>query len=248
MGRPAPMDSRRPEQGEERIEEKTVVNSIDMKFTLIPAGKFVMGSEEYDGEKPVHAVTISKPFYLGVYQLTQREWETVMGNNPSDFKGDNHPVEKVSWGDVQEFINKLNEKENTNKYRLPSEAEWEYAARAGTTTRYSFGDDDSKLGEYAWYDENSSGKTHPVGQKGSNPWGLYDVHGNVWEWVQDEWHNTYEGAPNDGSAWEDVGSARRVIRGGNWYNNAGSCRSALRYHFNQGYRYVHLGFRLLQEM
>ena len=246
LGRAAPMHSREPEQEKERTEDKTVTNTIDMKFALIPKGEFMMGSEEYDWEKPVHTVTISKPFYLSVYQLTQREWETVMGNNPSDFKGDNQPVENVSWDDVQEFIKKLNEKENTHKYRLPSEAEWEYAVRARTTTRYSFGDGDSKLDEYAWYSENSD-KTHPVGKKKANQWGLYDMHGNVWEWVQDEWHGNYDSAPTDGSAWEDGVSADRVLRGGGWVADAGDCRSADR-DFGPGNRSRFLGFRLLQEM
>ena len=248
LGRAAPMPSRKPEQEKERTEKKTVTNTIDMKFALIPAGEFTMGSEEYDWEKPVHTVNISKPFYLSVYQLTQREWETVMGNNPSDFEGDNQPVENVSWNDVQEFIKKLNEKENTHKYRLPSEAEWEYAARAGTTTRYSFGGDDSELGKYAWYDENAGDKTHPVGKKEANPWGLYDMHGNVWEWVQDEWHDNYDGAPDDGSAWEDGSGALRVFRGGGWLNSARNCRSAYRCNYVPGSRSHILGFRLLQEM
>ena len=125
-----------------------------------------------------------------------------MGDNPSYFTGDdNLPVERVSWDNVQRFITKLNDKEGTSKYRLPSEAEWEYACRAGTTTRYSFGDNESELGEYAWYSSNSDSQTHPVGQKRANPWGLYDMHGNVWEWVQDCWHDSYSGAPADGRAW-----------------------------------------------
>ncbi|HID20617.1 MAG TPA: formylglycine-generating enzyme family protein [Methanophagales archaeon] len=221
-------------------------NSIGMKFTLIPEGKFYMGSKERNDEKPVHKVKINNPFYLGTYPVTQAEWKAVMDDNPFYFKGDDLPVESVSWDDVQEFIKKLNEKEGTNKYRLPSEAEWEYACRAGTITRYSFGDSDSKLGGYAWCDENSGQKTHPVGQKKSNPWGLYDMHGNVWERVQDMWHDSYDGTPTDGSAWEGDG-ANRVIRGGSWHNNAGDCRSAIRYHVDPRARDV-LGFRLLQEV
>ena len=223
-------------------------NSIGMKFKLIPAGEFMMGSEIHSSEKPIHKVTINEQFHLGTYLVTQHEWKAVMEDNPSHFKADDLPVENVSWGDVQEFIKKLNKKENTHKYRLPSEAEWEYAARAGTTTRYSFGDGDSKLVEYAWYSKNSGDKTHPVGKKEANPWGLYDVHGNVWEWVQDEWHNSYNGAPSDGSAWEDGVGARRVLRGGGWISDAGYCRSAYRFRFDPGSRYHALGFRLLQEM
>jgi formylglycine-generating enzyme required for sulfatase activity len=153
--------------------DKEITNSIGMKFTLIPAGKFMMGSEELEFEKPIHEVTIGGPFYLGIYQVTQKEWTEVMGNNPSIYQGENFPVETISWNDVQDFIKKLNEKEVTKKYRLPSEAEWEHAARAGTSTRYSFGDDESKLGDYAWFIENSGNKTHEVGQKKPNPWSLY---------------------------------------------------------------------------
>ena len=224
-----------------------------MEFVLIQSGEFDMGSPanetgRFNDEGPIHRVTISEAFYLGKYPVTQKQWHEVMGDHPSSFKGDDLPVENVSWDSAKEFIKKLNKKENTQKYRLPSEAEWEYAARAGTTTRYSFGDDDSKLGQYAWYDENSGKKTHPVGNKEANPWGLYDVHGNVWEWVQDEWHNTYNGAPSDGSAWEDGVSARRVYRGGSWFGYARYCRPALRFSYAPGDRYHALGFRLLQEM
>ncbi len=220
-----------------------------MEFVLIPAGEFDMGSpanekDRGSNEGHVHRVKISKAFYMGKYEVTEKQWREVTGNDPSHFKGDNLPVESVSWNDVQEFIRKLNEKEGTNKYRLPSEAEWEYAARAGTTTRYSFGDDESKLGDYAWYPANSGNKTHEVGQKKPNPWGLYDIHGNVWEWVQDKWHSDYNGAPTDGSAWE--GDGFHVIRGGRWYGIAKCCRSADRGSNAPGDRYNGLGFRLLR--
>ena len=271
---------RQKEDDREKIKKKeetvkTITSSIGMKFTLIPAGEFDTGSppdEEgrLDNESPVHHVKISKPFYLGIHPVTQKEWKAVMGNNPSHFKGDDLPVEQVSWNDVQEFIKNLNKKENTNKYRLPSEAEWEYAARAGTKSRYFFGDDDSELGEYAWYAENSgsrppkkgdyfgydqkdwtenkwNGKTHPVGQKKPNKWGLYDMHGNVWEWVQDVYHDNYKGAPDDGSAWEGDGSDR-VARGGGWYGSARNCRSANRNGGDPGDRRGVLGFRLLRDL
>ena len=222
-------------------------NSIGMKFIHIPAGEFMMGSDEYgDGEIPVHEVNISKPFYLGTYPVTQCEWKMIMEDNPSEFKGDNLPVERVSWDDVQEFIRKLNAKEGTDKYRLPSEAEWEYAARSGTITRYSFGDDEGKLGEYAWYSSNSNCTTHPFGQKKPNSWGLYDMHGNVWEWVQDWYHSDYTGAPTDGSAWEKGGGSARVFRGGGWNGYARNCRSAIRYYVDTGLRGCNLGFRLLR--
>ncbi len=197
-----------------------------------------------DNEGPFHCVKISNAFYIGKYEVTQKQWRDVMGKNPSLFKGDNLPVEQVSWSDVQDFIKKLNEKEGGNKYRLPSEAEWEYAARAGTTTRYSFGDDESKLADYGWYSDNSGRKTNDVGQKKPNPWGLYDVHGNVWEWVQDNWHGDYNGAPTDGSSWES-GSVR-VFRGGYWYDGASFSRSAIRYGHDSGHRDNGIGFRLLR--
>ena len=231
---------------------KAITNTIAMEFVPIPAGEFDMGSppdEEgrYDDEGPVHHVNIEKAFYMGRYEVTQKQWRAIMGNNPSHFKGDDLPVEWVSWDDVQEFIKKLNEKKGTDKYRLPSEAEWEYACRAGTTTRYSFGDDKSKLGDYAWYIDNSGDKTHthPVGQKKPNSWGLYDMHGNVWEWVQDSWHDDYNGAPTDGSAWENGDGTYRVIRGGGWCDFAGDCRSADRPRGPR--RSSNLGFRLLKE-
>ncbi len=232
---------------------KTISNSIYMEFVLIPAGEFKMGSpsseEDRDSnEGPVHTVTIEKAYYLGKYEVTQEQWREVMGTNPSYFKGDNLPVEKVSWKDAQEFVKKLNEKEGTNKYRLPSEAEWEYAARAGTTTRYSFGNDESDLGDYAWYEDNSGDKTHPVGQKKPNPWGLYDMHGNVWEWVQDRCHNSYNGAPTDGSALESGSSSYRVFRGGSWCFFARCCRSAFRSSDVPGIRLYYIGFRLLREV
>ncbi len=216
-------------------------------------GEFDMGSPSnetgrYDGEEPVHRVKISKGFYIGKYEVTQKQWRDVMGTNPSVFKGDELPVEEISWNEVQEFIKKLNDKEGTNKYRLPSEAEWEYSARAGTTTKFSFGDDESKLGEYGWYKENSGGSTHPVGEKKPNPWGLYDMHGNVWEWVQDIYHNSYNGAPSDGSAWENGDGFRRITRGGSWIFNAGFSRSAIRNNDDRSSRHNELGFRLVRDL
>ena len=224
-----------------------------MEFVLIPPGEFDMGSsseekDRSDSESPVHKVIIKNPFYMGKYSVTQKQWKKIMGNNPSHFKGEDRPVERVSWKEVQEFVKKLNAAEGTDKYRLPSEAEWEYACRAGTQTRYFFGDDESKLNEYAWYAENSGSKTHPIGRKKPNPWGLYDMHGNVWEWVQDKWHENYNGSPSDGSAWEDGDVSFRVSRGGSWYCNASSCRSASRFRRDPESRFSNLGFRLLREL
>jgi formylglycine-generating enzyme required for sulfatase activity len=226
-------------------EEKT--NSLGMEFVLIPAGSFTMGSgksfeDAWGDETPAHRVNISKDFYLGKYEVTQSQWEAVMGGNPSKFKGRNNPVEMVSWDDVQEFIKKLNQKEGSNKYRLPTEAEWEYAARAGTTSTYSFGDDAGALGRYAWYWDNSGETTHPVGQKEPNGWGLYDMHGNVWEWVRD-WYGEYSGSPVTDPQGPSSGSSR-VYRGGAWFPFAGGCRSAFRFYDTPVTRYSNLGFRL----
>ncbi len=207
---------------EGKAEQKTFTNSIGMEFVQIPAGEFDMGSPVavHYNERPVHHVNISKAFYLGIYEVTQKQWMDIMGYNPSSFKGDALPVEQVSWYDVQQFIKKLNEKEKEegNYYRLPSEAEWEYAARAGTNTTYSFGNNEKELGDYAWHGLNSGGTSHPVGKKKPNPWGLYDMHGNVWEWVQDIMYGTYDGAPTDGSARETgIGDMDlKVNRGGSW--------------------------------
>ena len=185
-------------------------NAITMKLILIPAGKFLMG----DG-KDQYEVVISKPFYMGVTEVTQAQYEAVMGmgTNPSNFKGATNPVETVSWNDATAFCKKLSEK-TRQAFRLPTEAEWEYACRAGTKTRYSFGDSDSVLGDYAWVGINSDGKTHPVGQKKPNAWGLYDMHGNVYEWCAD-WFGSYSG----GASTDPQGAASgklRVLRGGAW--------------------------------
>ena len=228
-------------------------NSIGMEFVLIPAGEFNMGSPSSeegrnDNEGPLHNVKIEKAYYLGKYEVTQKQWSKVMGDNPSSFKGDDLPVDSVLFFDVLEFIRKLNYKEGTDKYRLPSEAEWEYAARAGTTTRYSFGDSESMLGEYAWYDDNSDRKSHPVGQKKPNFWGLYDIYGNVWEWVDDDLHDDYAGAPIDGSAWASGGGSCRMVRGGSWSGSAQDCRSAFRSANYVDFHSTAVGFRLLQEL
>jgi len=232
---------------EQEISKNFTSPSTGMEFVLITAGKFMMGSpsvdqDRYDDEGPAHEVIIKNPFYMGKYPVTQKQWEKVMGSNPSKFRGEDRPVESVSWNGVQEFIKKLNEKESAGKYRLPSESEWEYACRAGTTTRYSFGDDESKLDDYAWYSENSGYETHPVGQKKPNFWGLYDMHGNVWEWCKDNWHKNYDGAPSDGSA----GEVGRVYRGGCWISIAGFCRSAIRGRNVPDLRVGNLGFRVLR--
>jgi formylglycine-generating enzyme required for sulfatase activity len=211
-----------------------------MEFVLIPSGKFQMGSNEYDWEKPIHEVTIGEPFYLGKYQVTQGEWAAVMGSNPSHFTGDDRlPVESVSWYDCQEFIRRLNARKDGYVYRLPSEAEWEYACRAGTTGDYA-----GELEAMGWYGENSGGTTHAVGGKKPNAWGLHDMHGNVWEWCQDGWHENYNGAPSDGRAWEQDSDNLRVLRGGSWSDLANFCRSASRLRVAPSDRYYSLGLRV----
>ncbi len=222
-----------------------VTNSIGMRFVLVRAGSFRMGSPlGEDGRflnEPLHDVTITKDFYLGKYEVTQREWRAVMGNNPSRFAGcDDCPVENVSWNDATEFVTELNQLERINAYRLPTEAEWEYAARAGTDgARYH-----SAIGAVAWYARNSDARTHPVGGKTPNAWGLHDMLGNVWEWVQD-WYGSYP----SGAATDPRGPATgsgRVLRGGSWSNHPRYGRSAYRYGVSPGYRYSYLGFRVLR--
>jgi len=237
-----------------------------MWFVLIQAESFMMGSklmvreadkkyggnaENYIREHPQHKVTISEPFYLQATAITQGQWVRVMEDNPSKFKncGDDCPVESVSWEDARKFIKKLIEMEQSDAYRLPTEAEWEYACRAGTTTEFSFGDHLSELMEYAWLGNNSDGKTHPVGQKELNAWGLYDMHGNVWEWVEDDWHKDYNGAPDAGRAWiDEPRGVGRVIRGGGWGSGAHDCRSAIRYGRTPDNRRDFFGFRLARSV
>ncbi len=220
-------------------------NSVGMEFILVPAGTFRMGSTSEDAgenEKPVTEVSISRAFYLGKYEVTQKQWEKVMGTNPSDFKGcGDCPVEQVSWNDAQAFIRTLNAMEDSKRYRLPSEAEWEYASRGGTDgDRYSAG-----LDAIAWYDKNCNERPHKVGKKKPNGYGLHDMLGNVYEWVQD-WKGPYAG----GKATDPKGPARgkfRMIRGGSWETGAKSCRAPHRLDATPGFRIHALGFRVLME-
>jgi formylglycine-generating enzyme required for sulfatase activity len=201
-----------------------------------------MGSDNGRGdEKPMHNVTISQPFYMGKYEVTQGQWQAVMANNPSFFKdcGSNCPVEQVSWDDAQSFIKKLSKSNDGFRYRLATEAEWEYACRAGTTGDYA-GDLDSMV----WYEANAGSKTHPVGTKQPNGFGLYDMHGNVSEWCQDWYHPNYDGAPSDGRAWMSGGEQKyRVLRGGSWASAAVS--SPYRAINSPDARNQYLGFRLV---
>ena len=230
--------------------EKQYTNSIGMEFVLIPAGAFNMGADmnfenaHYD-EVPVHRISITKAFYLGKFEVTQAQWMAVMGRNPSRFKGQSNPVEQVSWDDAQAFIRKLNQMEGHNRYRLPTEAEWEYAARAVSESTYSFGDDAVLMGRYAWYYDNSGLTTHPVGQKESNSFGLYDMHGNVWEWVQDWYGDTYYQSSPPSAPVGPPSGLFRVCRGGSWCNFAGDCSSARRNHGSPSFGHEENGFRVL---
>ena len=216
-----------------------------VRFASIPAGTFMMGSPEDEygrsRDEAQHKVTLTSPFELMVTPVTQGLWRLVMGNNPSYFKGPDLPVESVSWDEVQDFIAKLNQMLGIDSLRLPTEAEWEYACRAGTTgARYA------ELDMIAWYDDNSACKTHPVGEMAPNAWGLYDMLGNVFEWCQD-WYGDYPSGAVTDPGGPFTGSFR-VSRGGSWYDNFGFVRAAGRYSdFVQRYRYFHLGFRLARD-
>jgi len=217
---------------------RTFTNSIGMKFVRIDPGSFKMGSDRDDAEeKPVHDVTLSKGFYLQATEVTQAQWQAVMGSNPSKFKGPDLPVEQVSWNDAQEFLQKLNAKERGARYRLPTEAEWEYAARAGQAGA------PAKLDAVAWYDKNSGTQTHAVGQKQANGWGLYDMLGNVWEWCAD-WHDSeYYGKSPSVDPPGPTSGTYRVLRGGSWYFNARIARVALRVRDVPASRLYDRGFR-----
>jgi len=265
----------KPDVTEEPGLSDETTNSIGMKLKLIPAGEFLMGSPESDDmaqdrDKPQHKVRITQAFYLGVHEVTQQQYETVMGTNPSKFKDAANPVERVSWCDAVEFCKKLSAKEGKT-YRLPTEAEWEYACRAGTTTVYSFADE-SELGEYAWCANNSGDKPldadalwkpvsdsykqrlsanncqpHRVGQKKPNAWGLHDMHGNISEWCQD-WYGEYSSDEVTDPQGSTDGS-NRVFRGACWHDAPMHCRSAFRGPCPPDRRSsTGLGFRVVMEL
>jgi formylglycine-generating enzyme required for sulfatase activity len=218
---------------------------VKMDFVLVPAGSFTMGDDSgLADERPAHEVRITVPFYVGKYEVTQEQWQAVMGDNPSWFKGPKHPVDQVSWVDCQAFLGELNKKYGSPgaRFSLPTEAQWEYACRAGSTSRWCFGDEESNLGEYAWHSRNSDAKTHPVGEKKPNAWGLFDMHGNVWEWSED-WYGSYANSPPDNPT-GPVGGSDRVIRGGGWGSGAVFCRSACRTLHGSGHGLHALGLRV----
>jgi formylglycine-generating enzyme required for sulfatase activity len=223
---------------------------LNLEMVFVKGGTFEMGctseqSDCDDDEKPVHSVTVDD-FYIGKYEVTQAQWKAIMGSNPSHFDdcGSNCPVENVSWNDVQEFIEKLNQKTGKN-YRLPTEAEWEYAARGGGKSKgYKYAGSNS-IGTVAWYDDNSGSETHPVGQKQANELGIYDMSGNVWEWCSD-WYDSdyYSSSPRNNPAGPSSGS-RRVLRGGSWGSRGRICRVANRNNLSPGSSYSNSGFRLV---
>ncbi|MBD2362828.1 SUMF1/EgtB/PvdO family nonheme iron enzyme [Anabaena minutissima FACHB-250] len=249
-----------PSRGRAEYFRENLANAVVLDMVAIPGGQFLMGSPEgetgrYDSESPQHQVNV-KSFFMGKFPVTQAQWQAVTGfakvnidlnPKPSYFKGANRPVENVSWDDAVEFCARLSQK--TGKiYCLPSEAEWEYACRAGTTTPYYFGETITK--DLANYD-NSYQQTTDVGKFPANPFGLYDMHGNIWEWCLDDWHKNYEGAPIDGSPWFDGHNhlyqkqGRALLRGGSWIVIPGDCRSACRYDINRVNPYYNSGFRVV---
>jgi formylglycine-generating enzyme required for sulfatase activity len=232
-------------RAQQRPSSDATGSRIAMEFVRIRPGTFMMGCSMSDGycesnEKPAHEVRITKTFELGKYEVTQAQWRSVMGTNPSQFKGDTLPVETVSWSDAQEFLNRMNARRDGFHYRLPTEAEWEYAARAGSAGT------PGELDAMAWYYNNSGNKTHPVGQKQANAWGLSDMLGNVYEWVQD-WYGDYP----SGSAIDPAGPAAgalRVVRGGSWeYIIAWDARVSCRSSDDPSGGDATIGFRILRE-
>ena len=219
-------------------------NGVKLDLVKVTAGSFNMGSNEYGTEKPIHRVNL-REFLIGKYAVTQAQYQAVMGNNPSNFKGAQNPVESVNWHDAIAFCKKLSQRTG-QKVRLPSEAEWEYAAKGGNQGKGYEYSGSNYLGDVGWFTDNSGGKTHPVGQKKANELGIYDMSGNVWEWCEDVWYGNYNGAPTDGTAWlVGGGRNRRIWRGGSWLNFAYRCRSANRLEGDTDDRNSYLGFRVV---
>ncbi|HOX37071.1 MAG TPA: formylglycine-generating enzyme family protein [Candidatus Brocadiia bacterium] len=228
---------------------REAASSLGVRFRLIPAGEFIMGSDrEREIEKPTHRIRITKAFYMGVTPVTNEQYEELMGKSPSLTPGARNPVEQVKWIDTQRFCSRLSEKEK-RIYRLPTEAEWEYACRAGTTSDFYFGDDEDDIGKHAWYVRNSDEHPHEVGLKPPNPWGLYDMLGNVWEWCNDWFSTTYYAeSPTDDPPGPPK-QTERVLRGGSYINRVESCKCATR---SSGAPTKHIrangGFRIVMEI
>lgn len=236
---------------------KQITTKTGVEMVLIPGGQFIMGdSHGEDDEKPGHKVKID-PFYMDKYEVTQNAYETMMGKNPAKFKGHGRPVERVSWFGAIQYCNMRSLREGlipcydletlecnyeVEGYRLPTEAEWEYACRAGTDTRYSFGNGPGNLEQYAWFKGNANNTTHPVGQKKPNPWGLYDMHGNVWEWCNDYYDGDYYQKSGEENPHGPVVGEERVLRGGSWASTAESARSSGRYSETPGFADVCFGY------
>ncbi|CAG7856145.1 hypothetical protein MCAMS1_00531 [biofilm metagenome] len=225
-----------------------------IKFILINVGCFEMGNPKPAtnltvGETPSHHVCIDKPFYIGETEVTQKQWEDIMGSNPSKVKAYDRPVDRVSWNDVQEFLQKLNAQNGGNYFRLPTEAEWEYAARAESDDDYSFGDSEGALPAYGWFGNlGYKGASHEVAQKKPNNWGLFDVHGNVWEWVQDWYDGTYySNSPEHNPTGPDSGKYK-VYRGGSFIGQPVNLRSAVRFSAMPTSRTHDVGFRLVRQL
>lgn len=247
-------------RSKERFLSDEITNSIGMKLVLLPQGTFAMGSpanqRDADLDERQHEVTIGRDYYIGAYECTQAQYERVMGSNPSQFQtkrlgedSSEYPVEQLSWEEATQFCKRLSdlpeEKAAGRVYRLPSEAEWEYACRAGSTTDYCFGDGAKQLTDYAWYQANSDNRTHPVGKKKPNAWGLYDMHGNAWEWCAD-WYGNYPARPTVDNSGPKIGSDR-VYRGGSWNYAPAYSRSANRTATSpsfKGFDFLSISFRV----
>lgn len=217
-------------------------------FVLIEPGTFIMGSDDslaYPDEQPVHQVTLTHPFYMGKTEVTQAQWTAVMEHNPSEFRGNSRPVDNIGPPDIQAFLTALNEAADCNAcYRLPTEAEWEYAARAGSQSIYSFGNNPDSLLDYAWFSKNAEYKTHPVGQKKPNAWGMYDMHGNVYEWVQDHYGpypTTQAIDPTGPPEGKDI-----VLRGGSWTDAERELRVTYRDYYAPSHHHNFFGFRIVK--
>ena len=230
------------------VPQKTVTlpGSVEMTYSFIPPGTFLMGSNDklaFNDEKPVHRVTLTKGFFLGIHPVTQAQWKAIIGTTPSHLPGDNRPVEQVSWDDCQEFCRQLTAHlEGWGTCRLPSEAEWEFACRAGTTTNYYTGDGVSALKKAGWYQDNSAIHTHPVGELAANAWGLQDMHGNVWEWCQDR-YGAYEGSDQIDPQGQESANFRALRGGAGWFSAPAACCAASPNWSRSGYRDVNLSFR-----